>query len=93
MPHQAALRLFCSDGAALFYIARHPGCTIRDLANALVVTQRTIWSLIGNLKRGNVINIRKDGRLHHYWIKEEAPFPDPVLSHLSIGQVMQALSA
>jgi DNA-binding MarR family transcriptional regulator len=93
MAPQASLRLFCSHGAALFYIAQHPGCGVRDLADALVVTQRTVWTLIGDLKRADLINIRKEGRIHHYRVKEEAPFPDPLLSHLPVGRVFQALVA
>lgn len=93
MARQATFRLFCSHGAALFYIARHPDCTIRDLAEALVVTRRTVWGLISDLKGGSLISVRKEGRLHHYSIKEDAPFPDPMLSHLTVGRVFQALVA
>jgi hypothetical protein len=92
MAGQASLRLFCSHGAALFYIAQHPDCTIRDLADALVVTRRTVWGLITDLKRGNLLNIRKEGRIHHYSIRDEAPFPDPLLSHLTVGRLFQALA-
>jgi DNA-binding MarR family transcriptional regulator len=93
MAPQASLRLFCSHGAALFYIAQHPDCTIRDLADALVVTRRTVWSLISDLKQGDLIRIRKEGRVHHYSIRDEAPFPDPMLSHLTVGRVFLALAA
>jgi DNA-binding MarR family transcriptional regulator len=93
MAPQASLRLFCSHGAALFYIAQHPDCVTADLADALVVTRRTIWTLISDLKRADLIKIRKEGRTHHYRVKEEAPFPDPLLSHLRVGRVFQALVA
>jgi len=92
MTPQAHLRLFCSHGAALFYIAQHPDCTIRDLADALVVTRRTVTGLISGLKRGELLNIRKQGRINHYRINEDAPFPDPLLSHLTVGHVFQALT-
>jgi hypothetical protein len=92
MAPQASLRLFCSHGAALFYIAQHPDCTIRDLADALVVTRRTVWGLISDLKRGDLLNIRKQGRINHYRVNEDAPFPDPLLSHLTVGRLFQALA-
>jgi ketosteroid isomerase-like protein len=91
MALQASPRLLCSHGGALFYIASHPGCTINDLADALFVTRRTVWGLVGELKRAGLINIRKEGRRHHYSIKEGAPFPDPLLSHATLGQFFQAL--
>ena len=93
MTSRKSLRLFCSHGAALFYIALHPGCTSQDLTNVFVVTKRTIWGLIGDLKDASLINIRKEGRVNHYTIKEDAPFPDPVLSHTTLGHVFRVLSA
>ncbi len=92
MADQTSLRLFCSHGAALFYIAQHPNCTIRDLADSLVVTRRTVWGLISDLKRAGLLNIRKRGRINHYKINEDAPFPDPLLSHLTVGRLFRALA-
>jgi len=92
MPDKEAPRLFCSHGATLFYIARHPRCTTRDLASALFVTTRTVWTLISALKRACLIDIYKKGRRHHYAINGGAPFPDPVLRHLTIGDVFEALA-
>ena len=93
MTSRKSLRLFCSHGAALFYIALHPGCTSRDLTDAFVVTKRTIWGLIGGLTDAGLLNILKEGRVNHYTIKEDAPFPDPVLSHTTLGHVFRMLSA
>jgi hypothetical protein len=93
MSGQTSLRLFCSHGAALFYISQHPDCTVRDLVDALVVTRRTVWGLISDLKRGNLLNVRKQGRVHHYSVKEDARFPDPLLSHLTVGRLFRALAS
>ena len=93
MARYSSFRMFCSHGAALFYIARHPDCTVRDLADAFVVTQRTVVGLISELKRGGLIRIRKEGRRHHYTIEEEAPFPDPLFAHTTVGEVFEALCA
>ena len=92
MSAEDAPRLFCSHGATLFYIARHPRCTTRDLASALFVTTRTVWTLISALKRAGLIEVYKKGRRHHYVINARAPFPDPVLRHLAIGDVFEALT-
>ncbi len=84
-------RLLCSHGGALFYIASHADCTGSELADALFVTRRTVWSLVGELKRAGLISIRKEGRRHHYSIREDAPFPDPLFSDATIGQFFQSL--
>jgi DNA-binding MarR family transcriptional regulator len=93
MESQVGWRLFCSHGTVLFYIARHPSCTIRDIADALVLTRRTVWGLIGDLKRAGLINVRKEGRRHLYWINGEGRFPDPVLGHVKLQQLIGALTA
>ena len=52
---QAAWRLFCSHGTLLFHVACHPGCTIPDIADALALSQRTVWGLIGDLRRAGLL--------------------------------------
>jgi hypothetical protein len=47
--------------------------------------------LIGELKRAGLISIRKEGRRHHYSIREDAPFPDPLFSDTTIGQFFPSL--
>lgn len=86
-----AWRLFCSHGTVLFYIANHPDCTISDIADALAVTPRTVWGLIGDLKRAGLVNFRRDGRRHHYTINRSGRFPDPLISHLTLDQALKAI--
>ncbi len=39
-----------SHGAVLFCIAGDPDCTIKQLAEAMSLTRRTIWAIIGDLR-------------------------------------------
>ncbi len=84
-------RMFCSHGAALFYVARHPGCTVDDIAAALVVNPKTAWRLVRELTQSGLIRARRDGRRQRYWPDGEGRLPDPVLSHLTLRQIMSAL--
>jgi DNA-binding transcriptional ArsR family regulator len=86
-----AWRLFCSHGTVLFYIARHPDCTISDIADALVVTPRTVWGLIGDLKRAGLVNFRREGKRHQYTVNRSGRFPDPLISHLTLDQALKAI--
>ena len=85
-------RLFCTHATILYYIGRHPGTSVLQIADALALTTRTVWGLIGDLKRAGLIEVRKEGRRHHYTLKGDARIPDPLLSHLTAGQLMQALT-
>jgi DNA-binding transcriptional ArsR family regulator len=84
-------RLFCSHGTLLFYVVRHPGCTIQEIADALALSPRTVWGLIGDLKRAKLITVRREGRRHYYTVVMEGRFPDPILAHLTLGEAMRAI--
>ncbi len=89
---QASWRLFCSHGTVLFYVACHPGCTIRDIADALALTQRTVWGLVGDLRRAGLLIVSRNGNRHHYTINRAGRFPDPLISHLTLGQALEAIA-
>jgi DNA-binding transcriptional ArsR family regulator len=83
--------LVSSHGAVLFYIAVHPECTIRQIADDMALTQRTVWGLIGDLRRAEMLNVRRDGRRHHYTVNLEAPFRHPILKDLTLKIVLGEL--
>jgi hypothetical protein len=62
-----------SHGAALFYITLHPGCSVREISDDMSLTTRTIWSLIGDLKRAGMIRVERRGRRHHYHVNLDGP--------------------
>lgn len=80
--------LVSSHGSVLFYIAVNPGCTIRQIADDMALTQRTVWGLIGDLRRAGMLNIVREGRRHHYSVNLNAPFRHPVLSGITLRMVL-----
>ncbi len=84
-------RMLCSRGAVLFYIGMHPGCTVNDIAGTVMVADKTAWRLVRDLNRSGLIQVRREGRRHRYWLEGGGRLPDPVLSHLKLGEIMSAL--
>jgi hypothetical protein len=80
-------RVLSSHGAMLFHIARHPGCTSRDIAGGLCVTERTVWNLLADLRQAGLIDTDPSGVAHRYWISEEACLPDPQFRCVSLGEI------
>ncbi len=80
--------LVSSRGNILFYVAANPDCTIRDIAEALSLTRRTVWGIIGDLRRAGMLNVRKDGRRHHYAVNLDAPFYHPTLEGYTLRAFM-----
>src|SRR2546426_11077978 len=83
--------LVSSHGAVLFYVALNPGCTIREIAEEMSLTQRTVWGLIGDLRRAEMLQVRRDGRPHHYTIKLDAQFRHPVNDRLSLRTLLRVV--
>ncbi len=80
--------LVSSHGSVLFYIALNPDCTIQKIADEMSLTQRTIWGLIGDLRRASMLQVRREGRRHHYTVNLDAPFKHPVCKGLTLRQVL-----
>jgi predicted transcriptional regulator len=80
--------LVSSHGAVLFYVAVNPGCTIREIAEQMHLTQRTVWGLIGDLRRAEMLKIDRQGRRHHYTVNLDAPFRHPIIKGLTLRAVL-----
>ena len=80
-----------SHGTVLFCIAANQDCTIRDLSETLFLTRRTVWGIVGDLRRAGMLHIRKNGRRHHYSVNLDAPFRHPVLRGITLRQVLGKL--
>ncbi len=80
-----------SHGTVLFYIAANQNCTINDLSETLFLTRRTVWGVIGDLRRAGMLHIRKNGRTHHYSVNLDAPFRHPVIKGLTLRHVLGKL--
>ncbi len=85
--------LVSSHGAVLFYIAVHPGCTIKQIANDMSLTQRTVWGLIGDLRRADMLEVEREGRRHHYTVDLDADFRPPIIKGFSLRVVLGELVA
>lgn len=77
---------------ALLYIARHPDARLRDIAANLDVTERTVTAIVKDLTEAGYVAKHREGRRNRYEIRQDAPLHDPSDIHLTIGQLIQALS-
>jgi predicted transcriptional regulator len=85
--------LVSSHGSIVFYIAVNPGCTIGEIADAMSLTRRTVWGVIGDLRRAEMLHVRKEGRRHHYTVNLDAPFKHPVVDGFSLRLILGELVA
>jgi len=65
-------RLLSSHGLVLFYIGVRPECTVALISAGLSVTDRTVYGILGDLRQAGMVNVRKEGRRHHYSVNYDA---------------------
>ncbi len=83
--------LVSSHGAVLFCIAADQGCTVKDLADRLCLTRRTVWGVIGDLRRTGMLKVKKNGRVNHYSVNLDAPFRHPTIEGHSLRPILTDL--
>jgi DNA-binding MarR family transcriptional regulator len=82
-----------SHGAVIYCIAAAPDCTTKEIAEALCVTTRTVWGIIGDLRRAGMIRVRKEGRRHHYTVNPDAPLRHPTLKRFTLRAILGDITA
>ena len=90
MKVENAWYLVSSHGSILFYIAAFPDTTVKDIADAMSLTRRTVWGIIGDLRRKDMIDVRRDGRHHHYTVNLDGgvEFTHPILQGIPLRAVL-----
>jgi DNA-binding IclR family transcriptional regulator len=78
-------------GQALLFLAREPDARLRDLAEALGVTERTAFGIMTDLSDGGYVVKHKEGRRNRYEIQTELPLPEAVARERSVGEVLDVL--
>jgi predicted transcriptional regulator len=57
-----------NHGLVLLYISHRPQCTMRDIASAINVTERTVHRTLEDLERESYITRQRTGRGNRYEI-------------------------
>jgi len=83
--------LVSSHGSVLFYVAYNPDCSISDITDELCLTPRTVWGIVGDLRRAGMLRVRRVGRHHLYRVDPEGPFPHPTIQGVRLRSVIGRL--
>ncbi len=54
----------------------------------MALTRRTVWGLIGDLRRAGMLQVRKQGRRHHYTVNLDAPFLHPTINGYRLRTIL-----
>jgi len=75
----------------LVIIANAPDSRLRDLAEAVGVTERAAYGIVADLTEAGYVVKEKDGRRNRYHIQEHLPLPESLVQQRTVGEVLDLL--
>lgn len=81
-----------NHGLVLVAIARNPNVRVRDIANAVGITERATQAILRDLDRGNYIERARIGRRNRYSLSRRAPLRHSLLAPATVGDLVDALT-
>lgn len=91
MRHQWGL--LTNHALVLIHVVEHPRSTLRDISDAVGITERAALSLLRALEQDAIIARRKEGRRNVYTVDVDALMDHRSGGRYSIGQIASTLLA
>ena len=76
----------------LLCIAHDPGVRLREIGDAVGITERAAHRIVAELADAGYISRKRTGRRNHYTIKSHLPLPDPLAREQRIGDLLAVLA-
>jgi MarR family len=76
----------------LLCIAQDPGIRLREIGDAIGITERATHRIVVELANAGYIARTRSGRRNHYTIQSDLPFPDPLAREQKIGDLLAVLA-
>src|SRR2546425_8775923 len=90
----AEWRFFTNHALVLICLAEDPDMLLREIADAVGITERAAHRIIGDLEDGGYISRERKGRRNYYQVHLDAVLTQPGLNHpLLQGRTMGQLAA
>lgn len=91
-PETSAAWTFLSNhGHVLVCIARDSNVRVREIAQAVGVTERAVQRILRELEEARVIVRTRHGRRTHYQVNEAVPLRHPIEAEHSVGELVRVV--
>lgn len=92
--HPPAAWTFLSNHAhVLLMVARDPEARIRDIAQAVGVTERAVQRIVADLEAEGYLSHQREGRRNIYTVHPNRPLRHPLEEHQRIGALIELIVA
>jgi hypothetical protein len=76
----------------LLCIAQDSGIRLRDIGEAVGITERAVHRIVDELSAAGYISRRRNGRRNNYTIQSHLPLPDPLARDQKVGDLLAILA-
>jgi len=76
----------------LLCIAQDPGIRLRELGDAVGITERAAHRIVSDLAAADYVARERHGRRNRYTIEADLPVPDPLARKRKIGELLELLN-
>lgn len=90
-PVNASPSLFSTQGQVLMVLARRPDLRLRDVAEAVGLTERAVQAIVNELVGAGYLDRIREGRRNRYLIHGERPVPNPAARVLKVSELVGGL--
>lgn len=80
-----------NHGHVLVCIVRDPNVRVREIAQAVGLTERAVQRILRELEEASVIVRTRQGRRTRYEVNEDLPLRHPIEAHHSVGELVRAV--
>jgi predicted ArsR family transcriptional regulator len=77
----AEWKFFTNHALVLLCVSNNPDILLREIAEAVGITERAAHRIIGDLEDGGYISRERKGRRNYYQVHAEAALDQPGLNH------------
>jgi DNA-binding Lrp family transcriptional regulator len=93
MPEPATWSFLTNHARVLICIARDPGVRLREIGDAVGITERAAHRIVTELAAAGYVSRRRIGRRNYYTIRTELPVPDSLARDRRVGELLGILTA
>lgn len=80
-----------THGLVLSYMAKHPRSTVREIASAINITERTVHKAISDLETGGYLERQRIGRSNVYRINAQLGLRHETQRHVLVADLLRVL--
>lgn len=84
--------LLTKHAKALVYLAARPDARLRDIGDALGVTERTAFGIVTDLIEAGYVNKEREGRRNRYDVQADLTLHDDFAGGRTVGDLLDLLA-